>query len=133
MNYALRMRSIFCLCFRFLDLIVLKIWSSQNQFIEKILDIFAVWIDFTFTRFNWLALTLQQRVASFYAESNGIFGKFVRRLLKICIQIKSICQTIRDSLASLVHNNLIRSLVTTTGCVFVWSNMVFLEIFYDHY
>ena len=58
-------------------------------------------------------------VASFYAEANGVFGSFLRRLLKICIQIKWICQMKRDSLTSLVHNNLFHSLVTTTGCIFL--------------
>ena len=69
---------------------------------------------------NLLAHSLQLRVAYFYAESNGIFVNFLRLLLNICIQIKWICQIKRDSLASLVHNNLFRSLVTTTGCVFLW-------------
>ena len=45
--------------------------------------------------------------------------KFLLGLLKICIQIKWICQIKRDSLASLVHNNSFRSLITTTGCVFL--------------
>ena len=66
-----------------------------------------------------LTCSLRQWVAFFYAYSNGIFGNFQRRLLKICIQIKSISQMKRDSVASLVHNNLFRSLVTTIDCVFL--------------
>ena len=45
--------------------------------------------------------------------------KNLRRLLKICIQIKLICHMKRDLLASLVRNHLFRSLVTITGCVFL--------------
>ena len=62
---------------------------------------------------------MQQRVASFTAESNGIFGNFLRRLLKISIQIKWMCQLKRDSLASLVHNNFFRFVTMTTGCAFL--------------
>ena len=100
--------------------------AHKNRFIEKILEIFAVWIDFTLARFDRMARSLRQRVPSFYAESNGIFGNFLWRLLKIYIQIKWIYQLKRDSLASLVHNYLFRSLITTRGCVFyAESNSIF--------
>ena len=50
--------------------------------------------------------------------------------LMICKEIKWICQMKRDSLASLVHNNLFRSLVTTSGCGFVcWIQWYFFPFF----
>ena len=52
-----------------------------------------------------------------FAESNSIFRNFLRRILKICLQVMWICQMKRDSVTSLVHNNLFRALVMTTGCV----------------
>ena len=59
-----------------------------------------------------------------------IIANFLRRLLKICIQIKWMCQLKRDSLASLVHDNLFHhSIVTTTRCVVVcWSYRYFWKI-----
>ena len=78
--------------------------AHKNLFIKKILKSFGVWIDFTLTRFDQKACSMQQRTESVYAESNGIFGNFLRRLLKIYIQIKWMCQLKKDSLASLVHN-----------------------------
>ena len=65
------------------------------------------------------ALSLWLRVAHFYAESNGIFENFLRQILKISIQIKWMCQLKGDSLASLVHNNLFRFVIMTTGCAFL--------------
>ena len=63
-----------------------QIYSSdsfiKNRFTVKILEIFAVWIDLTLARFNQLALSLQQQVASFYAESNSIFGKNFTTIIK---------------------------------------------------
>ena len=82
-------------------------------------NFFAVWIDITIVRFDRLIRSLQKRVATFNAESNSIFGNFLRRLLKISIQIKWMCQLRRDSLASLVHNNLFRFVIMTTGCAFL--------------
>ena len=116
------MKSIFhfCLCFRisssnsFWDTRLIKICLSK-----KILRNFGVWIDLTLIRFDRKARLMRQRVASTYGESNDIFGNFLRRLLKICIQIKWICQIKRDSLVSLVHNNLFHFLDMTTGCVYV--------------
>ena len=93
--------------------------AHKNLFIEKILKNGDVWIDFTLTRFDPKARSMRQRVASAYAESNGIFGNFLRRLLKICIQIKWMCQLKRYSLALLIHNNLFCSHITRTGCVFL--------------
>ena len=48
--------------------------AHKNGFIEKIREIFAPWIDFTLARFDRSALSIRKQVASFYAESNGIFG-----------------------------------------------------------
>ena len=59
--------------------------AHQNRFIEKMLEIFAVWIDLTLFRFYRLGSSLEQWVAFFKAESNVIFEIFLRRLLKICI------------------------------------------------
>ena len=47
--------------------------SHKNRFMEKILEIFTVWIDFTLARFNQYAHSLQHGIASFYVEYNGIF------------------------------------------------------------
>ena len=116
MNFALRICWTFCLCFTFITLIVLEIsWLTKNRFIVKMSEIFVVWIDFTLIRFDRWVRSLRKLVASFYVESNDIFGIFLRQLLKICIQIIWICQMKRDSL---VHNNLFHSLVTITGFVF---------------
>ena len=93
--------------------------AHKNLFFEKIFEIFGVWIDFTPARFNRSVRSMRQRVASFYAESNGIFGNFLRQILKISIQIKWMCQLKGDSLASLVHNNLFRFVIMTTGCAFL--------------
>ena len=51
--------------------------AHKNRFIEKMLEISAVWIDFTPTRFDRQARSLQQRITSFYAEANGIFRHFL--------------------------------------------------------
>ena len=51
--------------------------EKPDRFIEKILEIFAVWIDFRLARFDRYAHSLQQRVLSFYTESNGISGSFL--------------------------------------------------------
>ena len=67
----------------------------------------------------WFPLSLQLRVAFFYAESNGVFGNFLRQLLKICIQVKWIYQMKRNLLALLVHSHLFSYLVTKAGCVFL--------------
>ena len=51
---------------------------------------------------NFFARWVRQRVASFYTESIGIFGNFLRQL-KISLQIKWICRMKIDLVASLVH------------------------------
>ena len=85
-------------------------------------------IDFSLRSFIIICFALSLR-ASFYAESNGIFGNFLRRLLKISIQIKWMFQLKRDSLAWLVHNNLFRFVIMTTGCVLVcWIQWYFWKI-----
>ena len=63
---------------------------------------------------------MRQRIGSFHAcWSYGIFRNFLKRPLKICAQIKWICQMKKDSVASLVHNNLFRSFIMTTRCAFL--------------
>ena len=101
--------------------------AHKNLFFEKIFEIFGVWIDFTPARFNRSVRSMQQRVASFYAESNSIFGNFLRQILKISKQIKWMCQLKGDSLASLVHNNLFsfsfnRYNLNWFPCNFNWFN-----------
>ena len=44
------------------------------------------------------ACSLWQRVASLYAESNGIYGNFLQKLLKIFIQIKWIVCNIKTKI-----------------------------------
>ena len=67
-----------------------KLWyflryeTHKNLFIEEMLEMFAVWINFALARFDQWARSLRQRVACFYADFNGIFENFTRRLFKIC-------------------------------------------------
>ena len=55
--------------------------SHKNRFIEKMVEYLAVWIDFTLARFDRLARSLQQGVAPFYAEYNGILGNFLPTII----------------------------------------------------
>ena len=93
--------------------------AHKIRFIEKMLEILAFWTYFTLAKFDRLARLLELRVAYFYVEFKVIFGNFLRWLSKICIQIKWNCRMKRDSI---IHNNyFFRSLITTTGCVFLCS------------
>ena len=86
------------------------------------LAIFAVYIDFTLARFASYGNGLRL----FMINPMAVFGNFLCQLLKISIQINWFDRMKRDSLASLVPNNLFRSLVTTTGCVFLcWTQWCF--------
>ena len=83
----------------------------------------------------YFALSLWLRVVSFYAGYNGIFGNFLRQLLKIYTQIKWIVWNIKKKHKQKYHGALLPVLYAWALSYFVTErppDLIFVMIFWSY-